>query len=207
MECLSGTVTEAHVTIEAGEFVDMAELLPDRWGSTISLVGDETLRVPRPRRWTVTTILEWIQCFSIYLTVIANKQPQRIPDLLGYQRLIIESQIEYQGDTWMGYDHRFCQRAVTNPHISWSTIDTILWNLAFAGKARMARCNHCFSLSHTSNQCEWASDPTPSTNYRHYQLLNPSQYVKLLTQTPGQVGNSAIVLITTSVGIEVLTPK
>jgi len=30
-------------------------------------------------------------------------------DLLHYQTLIIETHLEYQGDTWMGYDHRFCR--------------------------------------------------------------------------------------------------
>ena len=180
IESSSGIIMDAHVTIgaglppippklvakiESGKFVDMAELLPDRWGAARSLAGDESLRAPKSRRRTVTTILEWVQCFSIYLTVIANKQPQRIPDLLAYQRLIIESQMEYQGEAWMGYDRRFRQRAMANPHISWSTIDTTLWNLAFAGKARVARCTHCFSLSHPSNQCEWAPDPIPSTNY------------------------------------------
>ena len=40
------------------------------------------------------TILEWVQCFSIYFAVIAKKHPQQIPGLLAYQTLI-ESQIEY----------------------------------------------------------------------------------------------------------------
>ena len=153
--------------IEAGEFVDMVELLPDRFGIAKSRPGDESARPSKHKQRTVTTILEWIQCFSIYLAVIAKKQPQRIPDLLAYQTLIIESQLEYQSDAWMGYDRRFRQRAAANPHTSWSTINTTLWNLAFAGKARAARCNHCFSLSHASNQCEWAPDITPNdSNYR-----------------------------------------
>ena len=153
--------------IEAGEFVDMAELLPDRFGIAKSRPGDESAQPSKHKQRTVTTILKWIQCFSIYLAVIAKKQPQRIPDLLAYQTLIIESQLEYQGDAWMGYDRRFRQRAAANPHTSWSTIDTTLWNLAFAGKARAACCNHCFSLSHASNQCEWAPDIIPNdSNYR-----------------------------------------
>ena len=102
--------------IEAREFVDMAELLPDKWRAANSLAGDKSLRASR--RCTVNTFLKWIKCFSIYLTVIANKQLQRIPDLLGYRRLIIESQMVYHGEAWMGYDHRFCQRAMTIPHIS-----------------------------------------------------------------------------------------
>ena len=66
--------------IEAGEFVDMAELLPDRLGVARNPSRDEL----KPRRRVVTTILEWIQCFSRYMAVIAWKQPQHIPDLLAY---------------------------------------------------------------------------------------------------------------------------
>ena len=150
----------------------MAELLPDRLGVARNPSRDE----PKPRQCAVTTILEWIQCFSRYIAVIARKQPQRIPDLLAYQALIIESQMEYQGEAWMGYDRRFRQRASTNPHIAWSAIGTTLWNLAFAGKAKTTRCSHCFSLTHKSNQCEWAPDPLPSTN--HYQVSNSQPICK-----------------------------
>ena len=75
IESSSGTITDAHVTIgvglppippklaaklEAEEFVDIAELLPDRWGAARSLAGDESLRAPKSRQCTVTTILEWV---------------------------------------------------------------------------------------------------------------------------------------------------
>ena len=43
----------------------------------------------------VTSILEWVQCFSIYIAIIAAKHPERIQDLLGYQALIIEAHMEY----------------------------------------------------------------------------------------------------------------
>ena len=69
-------------------------------------------------------------------------------------------------------NRRFRQRAAVNLHTSWSTIDTTLWNLALAGKARAARCNHCFSLSHASNQCEWAPDILPhDSNYQQSPSL------------------------------------
>ena len=61
--------------IEAGEFVDMAELLPDRFGIAKSRPGDESARPSKHKQRTVTTILEWIQCFSIYLAVIAKNNP------------------------------------------------------------------------------------------------------------------------------------
>ena len=32
---------------------------------------------------------------------------KRVPDLVGYQALIMDAQREYQGECWIGYDHRF----------------------------------------------------------------------------------------------------
>ena len=55
----------------------------------------------------MTNILEWIQCFSVYIAVITRKQPDRIQDLLGYQSRILETHLEYAGDYWLGYDRRF----------------------------------------------------------------------------------------------------
>jgi len=51
--------------IEAGQFIHMAELLPERLDPTRTLFTDK----PEPvksnrRRKTVTSILEWIQCFA-----------------------------------------------------------------------------------------------------------------------------------------------
>ena len=41
------------------------------------------------------------------MAVIAKSQPDRIPDLLGYQSLIIKAHLEYAGDGWIGYDKDF----------------------------------------------------------------------------------------------------
>ena len=38
-------------------------------------------------------------------------------------------------------------------------MDTTLWNIAFSGQAKTSRCKFCFSLSHESDDCDWA--PTP----------------------------------------------
>ena len=110
----------------------MAKLLPDR----LRVARNPSQDKPKPEQRVISIILEWLQCSSRYIVVIARKQLQRIPDLMAYQTLIIESQMQYQGEAWMGYNHQFCQRAAINPHISWSAIDTTLWNLMFAGKAK-----------------------------------------------------------------------
>ena len=72
-----------------------------------SLDGDKEERQgQKPKRRQVTNILEWVQCFSIYMAVLTKKAPNRIQDLLVYQGLILETGMEY-ADGWLGYDRRF----------------------------------------------------------------------------------------------------
>ena len=133
----SWTSSSTHKTcpkIESGAFVDMVELLPER----LDTANSEDAKLKRKKR--SLSILEWLQCYAVYVTVVARKQPECLTDLMGYQSLIIEANMKYKNDCWIGYDRRFRQQAASCPHTPWSTIDTTLWNLAFTGHARTTRC-------------------------------------------------------------------
>ena len=67
----------------------MGELLPEWLGVAGMGSDDEGLKTPNEKHKPVTTILEWAQCFGIYVAVISRTQPKRVPDLLAYQALII----------------------------------------------------------------------------------------------------------------------
>ena len=152
--------------IQAGEYVDMAELLPDRLGVNAGppVQGDKDDKKPKHRQ--VTNILEWIQCYTIYMAVRAEKHPEKILDMLGYQTLIVEARMEYEGDGWLGYDRRFRQTAAATPDITWAKIEPTLWNKAFAGQASSSRCKYCFSLTHRSEECDWAPTPVASHSFK-----------------------------------------
>ena len=90
--------------IEAGEFIEMAKLLPDHMGTAGIKKSEDQFRVSWPRCKVVTNILEWVECFTIYVAVVSTKQLQRVPEMLGYLILILEAQMEYAGDGWLGYD-------------------------------------------------------------------------------------------------------
>ena len=92
----------------------MAELLPDRLGIWAGTT-DKDKKAPKLKRCQVTNILEWVQCYSIYTAVISAKSPERTQDLLGYQALIVEACMEYEGDSWLGYDCRFHQTVAGSP--------------------------------------------------------------------------------------------
>ena len=158
--------------IQRGEFVDMVELLPDRLGCSFGSTPEDKTTA-KSKKQSVTNILEWIKCFGIYMAVIAKSQPDRIPDLLGYQSLIIEAHLEYGGDGWIGYDKRFRLNAAANSLTTWAQVDTTLWHLGFTGKAKTDRCKYCFSLTHPSDNCDWApttSTPIPRTPQRQRKI-------------------------------------
>ena len=134
--------------IESGAYMDMLELLPERLDTTDS----EDVKSKRKKR--SFSILEWLQWSVTYLCHRGGqKTTTRLADLMEYQSLIIEAHMEYKNDCWIGYDSRFQQQAASSPCTAWSTIDTKLWNLAFAGHTRIVRCKHCFSLVYQSTDC------------------------------------------------------
>ena len=108
----------------------LIELLPDQLGTTRSPASDDSVRAGHQRRRALSGIVEWIQCFVTYMAICCQNHPHRIQDLLGYQTLIIEASLEYQGDGWLEYDRHFRQRAAANSALVWPNTDTTLWNLA-----------------------------------------------------------------------------
>ena len=110
----------------------------------------------------ISNIAEWLQAFAIYVSIISRKQPQRVPDLMGYQILMLEASTEYEGNSWLAYDRRFRRQAASQPNCKWSSIDTTCWNLAFTNRAKASRCKYCFSLFHLSKDCEFSSSQMSS---------------------------------------------
>ena len=117
--------------IEAGEVIEMLDLLCEH----LSTPRSEDQKLLNDKRRTITNILEWIKCFCIYMAV-AQKKPQKTPEILAYLTLIIEAHMEYAGEAWLRYDKRFRQKAAANPSMSWAMINPTLWSLAFSGRAK-----------------------------------------------------------------------
>lgn len=80
----------------------MAELLHNHLGVNAAPVetGDKEEKW-KGKREQVKNILEWLQCYRMYIAVVAVKYPQRLPNMLGYQVLIIEAHMEYEGEEWL----------------------------------------------------------------------------------------------------------
>ena len=94
------------------------------------------------------------------------EDPARIPDLLGYQVLIVEARMEYEGNGWLGYDRRFRLMAAAVPGTIWAKIEPTIWSMAFAWKGRTSRCKYCFSLSHSDQHCELSQNLQQTSDTR-----------------------------------------
>ena len=120
----------------------MDEFSPNRLGISGNCQGDEAARTPKGRKRTMSTIVEWLQCYAIYLSVMCRVHPEKVADILAYQIIILEASLEFEGTAWLGYDRRFWQNAAADPTITWGTIDSDLWRIAFAGRVKKAHCTH-----------------------------------------------------------------
>ena len=65
----------------------MVDILPEQLG-TYAYNEESNTQTKKP---SVTNILEWLQCFAVYIAVQGQKQPDRIRDFMGYLALIIDA--------------------------------------------------------------------------------------------------------------------
>ena len=49
------------------------------------------------RRHKFLDMRVWAMCFASYISVIANRDPSRVPDLLGYLVHMIKASLEFEG--------------------------------------------------------------------------------------------------------------
>ena len=116
--------------IQDGLFVEMAELLAETLISPEYTVDDQsTSSKQKPKE--VTNITDWVQCSGLFIAIISLKEPHRIPDLIGYQNLIMRSSVQCQEGCWATYDRRFRLKALAVLISEWSEIDITVWKTAF----------------------------------------------------------------------------
>ena len=158
--------------IELSAFIEMADLIPTRLGL------DDTARSKLRR--SVTNISEWLQAFTVYISIIVKKQPHRVPDLIGYQILILEASNEYHNDCWLGYTRHFRQQAASQSNCKWSDMDSVqlqvvryglhLMEYGFHWSSKNWSMRYCISLFHASKDCEFASDRGMNVEPQYFRL-------------------------------------
>ena len=120
--------------VENGLFVEMAELSPSYLDSSDCSIDDQHVG-PRKRLPALKDIMDWVGCFGIYIAIVSRQKPKRVPDLLGYQRIIMGASLHCREGKWLTYDRRFRLKASASNATEWSTIDITIWNTTFPERA------------------------------------------------------------------------
>ena len=114
----------------------MDELLPERLDDPVldttsfKIEGSTIVPVAKPSRGknSPLDILDWVECFNSYTSIIATFHPHRARDLLAYMALIIRTAKRFGGKAWFHYDRAFRREAEVNNLQDWSVMQTDLYN-------------------------------------------------------------------------------
>ena len=148
--------------IQAWEFVEMSELLPEFWPQGAEDKEGAQKAGANRRKRPVMELNAWLQCFAVYVGVLSAKHPEAVPELLAYMVAIIRACEDFAGLAWVRYDSAYRRQAAASGNRTWSRINPSLFSLCFTGKAQAARrCDLCLAASHTTKECSLASDVDP----------------------------------------------
>ena len=132
--------------IYKGEFVDIAELLHDNMEAERWRTYSQSMETSRgggsTARREIPDLLSWIQCFGMYAAVAASKSPDRIPQLLAYQTMIVREARRCGGKGWLNYETMFRQQAAINPSCDWLKFNNTLYSCTFQNE-RGRTCTWC----------------------------------------------------------------
>ena len=84
-----------HNNVTKGHYVDMAELCPKHL-EALNEAEDDHIKSSRSKLKDISSILNWVQAFSIYVAVLPKDQPHRVQSLLVYQHLLIHSHSNFK---------------------------------------------------------------------------------------------------------------
>jgi len=131
----------------------MSELLSEAW----STVEEESkcCHQRRPsRRAPISNILVWVECYSYMVAILASRYPDKMAQLMAYQRTIVHAHRSFVGDGWAIYDTCYRRKAAATKSLDWGQIDFTLYNETFAGRAKaIQRCRYCLSEFHSAASC------------------------------------------------------
>ena len=152
--------------IAAGQYVDFSELPPAK-GRTRPLPSQEDGHVVVIRaedlagsKKLIPDLATWLQCFAIYMVVLADTEPERVKSLLAYMTTIAKASIKYTWPSWIVYDQNFRQEAAAMTLRTGPSIYTQCFTNAAA--RRESWCQLCQSLDHGSDACPIRSHSTLS---------------------------------------------
>ena len=102
----------------------------------------------------MTNILIWVQCFRIYISVLAPCYLDSIPELMAYMMEIVGQAKRFRGNTWVLYNATFRRQAAALGNRRWSEVNSTLHASCYSGEAPSGLgCEFCMSHAHTTREC------------------------------------------------------
>ena len=120
--------------IQALEFVEMRELLPDNLvlAERLETLLARLTPAKSPEQQEVGSLLTWVSSIA----VVAQAHPDRVADMLAYMRLIIREARKYGGNGWLTYDMVF-RGNYEKKSVPWNYIDPSLHTAYIGGRASL----------------------------------------------------------------------
>ena len=162
----------------------MEELHPD-YLEDLNTAKEDHPKLTRLWPKQLSSILDLIQAFSIYMAVLSRSQPHHIPSCMAYLHLLIHSHTHFRDFNWASYDRQFRQKASACQDLDWATKDGTLWNLGCIEEA-LYKTHRAQPPDHSSTPIclEWNDYPSGcshgnSCRYNHicYQCVNLPTHV------------------------------
>ena len=101
----------------------------------------------------IANIVDWMKCFTTYVTAMATKFPESVTEMLAYHLVIIKASQQCDGLYWRVYDIHFRVNAAASGNRKWSQVDTDLYTRFFTGRAREVRTTLSTLRRHQPYRC------------------------------------------------------
>lgn len=115
--------------IQSRQFVELRELLADnmtlrqRYDAAIGFLPISLLPSAGPRYREISTLLQWVYCFNLYMAVRTSDPVTRdMFSLLTYSCLIMREAMCHEGSGWLQYDRTFRRQISIDPSLQWNTL-------------------------------------------------------------------------------------
>ena len=126
------------------KYTDLSELMPEQLrqetsantssSSQIVVLPEYAWETHRRKKRQIQDIAMWIQVYSIYMLILSTRYPEVLPELIGYQLLIVKHSRKFRYPSWLHYDIEFRKWAANNNHRRWSQLNQEIYALAFTGQ-------------------------------------------------------------------------
>ena len=113
------------------EYINMAELWPYVETELGGQPGQST-----QKKHPVTNILLWLQCFEIYVGVLACQYPEVVPELTSSMVIINKATQHFSDQSCIHSDTMYRRQAAARKCRKWSIVNGSLFSICFTGFER-----------------------------------------------------------------------